>query len=125
MSAMLPLGMLLSFSDGAPVISLITVFDHSCVLFVCHPPPPSRLANPLTSSQECLRYNRLIAVMASSLSSVQKALKGLVVMSTELDEMGTSLFNQKVPAMWEVRGGRVLRSARRSCGLCTGGRVGR
>ena len=41
--------------------------------------------------------------MASSLSSVQKALKGLVVMSTELDEMGTSLFNQKVPAMWEVR----------------------
>lgn len=53
--------------------------------------------------QECLRYNRLISVMASSLSSVQKALKGLVVMSTELDELGTSLYNQKVPAMWEVR----------------------
>ena len=53
--------------------------------------------------QECLRYNKLIAVMASSLGSIQKALKGLVVMSTELDEMGSSLFNQKVPALWEVR----------------------
>ncbi len=52
--------------------------------------------------QECLRYNRLISVMTASLSSIQKALKGLVVMSTELDEMGSSLFNQKVPAMWEV-----------------------
>ena len=105
----------LLWSTGQFVFSCIRPL--LCSLFRPLPPP--------CPSQECLRYNRLIAVMASSLSSVQKALKGLVVMSTELDEMGTSLFNQKVPAMWEVRGGRVLRSARRSCGLCTGGRVGR
>ncbi len=75
------------------------LYSTTAVVFFFRPLPPP------CPSQECLRYNRLIAVMASSLSSVQKALKGLVVMSTELDEMGTSLFNQKVPAMWEVRGG--------------------
>ena len=53
--------------------------------------------------QECLRYNRLLKVMKPSLRDIQKALKGLVVMSGELEAMGTSLSTQKVPAMWEVR----------------------
>ena len=52
--------------------------------------------------QECLRYNKLVEVMISSLTEIQKALKGLVVMSVELDAMGTSMFNQKVPPMWEA-----------------------
>jgi len=51
--------------------------------------------------QECIRYNNLISVMLASLPAVQKALKGLVVMSGELEEMSTALFNNAVPANWE------------------------
>lgn len=53
--------------------------------------------------QECIRYNRLLTVMFSTLSDLQKALLGLVVMSSALEGMGTALFNQKIPAMWEAR----------------------
>merc|ERR1712072_1670415 len=38
--------------------------------------------------------------MHSSLISVQKALKGLVVLSAELETMGNDMFDQKVPAGW-------------------------
>lgn len=44
-------------------------------------------------SQECLKYNRLIKMMRISLADVQKALVGEVVMSEELEKMGTSLFD--------------------------------
>ena len=50
--------------------------------------------------QECIRYNKLLAVMKQTLSDVRKALKGLVVMSSELDEMFTALQFQKVPTLW-------------------------
>lgn len=53
--------------------------------------------------QECLRYNKLIAVMHSTLVELQKALVGQVVMSGELEELGDALFNQKVPSVWEAR----------------------
>ena len=36
-------------------------------------------------AQECIRYNSLLAVMAASLRETVKALKGLVVMSPELE----------------------------------------
>merc|ERR1712060_1016254 len=38
-------------------------------------------------SQECIRYNKLINVFNQSLIDLLKALKGLVVMSSELDAM--------------------------------------
>lgn len=47
--------------------------------------------------QEVIRYNRLLVVMASMLRDVQKALKGEVVMSEELDNLATSMFNNQVP----------------------------
>ena len=53
-------------------------------------------------AQECIRYNKLINIFIRSLSDVLKALKGLVVMSAELEAMATSLFNNQVPAMWEA-----------------------
>jgi dynein heavy chain len=53
--------------------------------------------------QECIRYNRLLDIMRSSLGDIQKALTGLVVMSKDLDDMGTALFGNKVPALWEAR----------------------
>lgn len=51
--------------------------------------------------QECIRYNRLLAAMKRSLSDIRKALVGQVVMSKELDEMGTALHANKVPGSWE------------------------
>ena len=50
--------------------------------------------------QECIRYNKVLAKLASTLKDIRKALKGEVVMTAELEEMGTSLFNNQVPSMW-------------------------
>ncbi len=51
-------------------------------------------------TQEVIRYNKLLVVMAEMLVNVQKAVKGEVVMSEELDKMATSLFNNQVPLKW-------------------------
>lgn len=53
--------------------------------------------------QECLRYNKLLVVMKTTLSNLQKALVGQVVMSGDLEAMGDSLFDQRVPVMWETK----------------------
>jgi len=53
--------------------------------------------------QECIRYNKLLDVMHSSLPEIRKALKGLVVMSTELEMMGKSMQINAVPGMWEAK----------------------
>jgi dynein heavy chain len=50
--------------------------------------------------QEMERFNRLRAVMASSLSELQKAIKGLVVMSSELEAMYNSMLGNQVSAGW-------------------------
>jgi len=50
--------------------------------------------------QEGQRYNKLIVEMHISLKELQRALKGLVVLSAELEAMGDSMFDQKVPALW-------------------------
>jgi dynein heavy chain len=50
--------------------------------------------------QELAKFNKLLAVMQKSLKDLQLALKGLVVMSAELEHMGTSIFNTLVPDMW-------------------------
>ena len=65
-------------------------------------------------AQECIRYNRLLAVMKKSLVEVQRALKGLVVMSAELEEMGTCCYNQRVPP--------AVRAGARMC-VCACGRA--
>ena len=50
-----------------------------------------------------IRFNRLLEVMHSSLQDVLKALKGLVVMSEELERLSSSLFNNTVPDMWSAK----------------------
>merc|ERR1712072_72909 len=51
-------------------------------------------------AQEMIRYNRLTEIMRPSLVNVRKALKGLVVMSAELNELCTSFFDGKPPQLW-------------------------
>eukprot|EP00937_MAST-01D_sp_MAST-1D-sp2_P000693 g693.t1 len=52
-------------------------------------------------SNELTRFNRLIKKVKSSLVSVRKAIKGLVVMSAELEALGNSLFFGRIPVMWK------------------------
>ena len=52
--------------------------------------------------QELIRFNGLLAVVKKSLSEVQRAIKGLVVMSDALERMGNSIVQGQVPAMWSA-----------------------
>ena len=47
-------------------------------------------------TQECIRYNSLLAVMSQSLRETTKALKGLVVMSPELEAVAYSMYDNQV-----------------------------
>ena len=68
----------------------------------------TRLLFPVTYSesmntvvvQECIRYNKLIAEMERSLPLLLKALKGLVVMSSDLEAMANAVAVNEVPGNW-------------------------
>lgn len=51
-------------------------------------------------TQELLRFNTLMTTMKESLDAVGKALRGLVVLSAELEAMGNSMVLGQVPTLW-------------------------
>ncbi|XP_056593901.1 dynein axonemal heavy chain 3 isoform X3 [Triplophysa dalaica] len=53
--------------------------------------------------QELIRFNRLSKVVRGSLLNTQKALRGQVVMSAELENVFNSLLVGKVPATWAAK----------------------
>ena len=53
--------------------------------------------------QELIRFNRLIAIVRTSLANLKKAIKGLVVMDADLDALGRALVVGQRPAMWMKR----------------------
>ena len=53
--------------------------------------------------QELIRFNRLTSVVRSTLQNIQKAMKGLVVMSADLEDVFNSMIVGKVPAVWAAK----------------------
>jgi len=54
-------------------------------------------------AQELLRFNKLLSVVRASLINLGKAIKGEVVLSLELETMGNSLYDNRVPLLWEAK----------------------
>merc|ERR1711988_137248 len=50
--------------------------------------------------QESERYNAMLSSLDKTLGQLQLGIKGLVVMSSELDEVFGFLFDSRVPAKW-------------------------
>lgn len=53
--------------------------------------------------QECIRYNRLTSCIRNSLRDILKAMKGLAVMTSDLEALGSDLCNGRIPIMWQLR----------------------
>lgn len=52
--------------------------------------------------QEIQRYNVLLQKTRSSLQELQQAIKGLVLMSTDLEEIFTCVHEGRVPSVWLI-----------------------
>lgn len=65
-------------------------------------PLPSGHDNSLgvVVQQETEMFCRLLALLKSTLEDLQRAVKGLVVMSSDLEAMYTAILNNQVPAVW-------------------------
>ena len=51
-------------------------------------------------TQECLRFNRVIEALRATLQQLVKAVKGLIVMSNDLEKIANSFQIGQVPAAW-------------------------
>merc|ERR1711998_731387 len=50
--------------------------------------------------QELQKFNKLLTRIKGSLQELQRAVKGLVVMSADLEGLSKAMLNNKLPAMW-------------------------
>lgn len=53
--------------------------------------------------QELIRFNRLTSVVRTTLIDLQKAIKGLVVMSADLEDVFNSILIGKLPSVWAAK----------------------
>ena len=52
-------------------------------------------------AQEMIKFNNLLSKMVNSLKDVKRAIRGMIVMSADLDRMYTSFLNNQLPPIWE------------------------
>ncbi|XP_078057018.1 dynein axonemal heavy chain 2 [Mustelus asterias] len=52
--------------------------------------------------QEIQRYNILLEIIRTSLTELKMAIQGLVVMSTDLEEIFSAIHDARVPSLWEM-----------------------
>ncbi len=50
--------------------------------------------------QELIRFQTLVETIRDSLQQLQKAMKGLVVLSTELENVGMNMLVNRIPSLW-------------------------
>lgn len=61
---------------------------------------PNKTPLDVVLLQEIQRYNVLLVKIKVSLKELQKGIKGLIVMSSELEEIYTCIYEGRVPSLW-------------------------
>ncbi len=54
-------------------------------------------------TQELIRFNGLINIIRSSLKDLKRAIKGEILLSAQLENALTSLFDGRVPVLWKSK----------------------
>ena len=103
-------------TGGGGGVSREAVIESKCDEILAHIPGPfpidevvKRYPTAYSESmntvltQECIRYNVLLELMAATLRQTVKALKGLVVMSGDLEKIANAIFDNQVPGDWEKK----------------------
>jgi dynein heavy chain len=63
---------------------------------------PSKYEDSMNTvlAQECVRFNRLVDRIRESLEQLLRSLKGEIVTSVAMDELGQDMFNGTLPRLW-------------------------
>jgi dynein heavy chain len=61
-------------------------------------------------SQEIVKFNNLLSKMRKTLKDIKNAIKGMIVMSSDLDSMYTAFMNNQLPGLWEKESFASLKS---------------
>lgn len=61
---------------------------------------PSKKPLDVVLLQEIDRYNKLLTKIRNSLKELQRGIRGLILMSSDLEEIFTCMYEGRVPSLW-------------------------